>query len=421
VGSVIASPAAGTPAVRADAERKVTPLRNRDAWRDTALVWLGQHALLLAATYLAGTLLRFPLGSSGPVAWGTLLSGWLGWDGANYAVIAGQGYHSLWMAAFFPALPAVEHMLAPLTGGNPAVAGMLAANTAELGALGLFRVLAERELGRAPARRALLYLALFPTAFFFAAPYTESLFLLLSVGAFLALRRERWLVAGALAALATLTRSPGILLILPLAAQCALALRDAGAWSYERGGGGLRVAWGRLRPREGLVMLAGLLLPCAAFAGYTVYLHNQLGRWDALAYAQAHGGGRELAWPWVGFLRDARALVQLGFDPNRFQAHILLDTAFALAFIALAVATIRRVALPYVLYAWACLLQAICTPAHNWLALSGIMRYMLVAIPIFFVLGRWGERRGVERALLWAMLPLLALFTAVFVLKGWVA
>src|SRR4029079_1806923 len=68
----------------------------------------------------------------------------------------------------------------------------------------------------ARARPVLLLLALCPAAVYFGAPYSESLFLLLSVGAFYTARTGRWAWAGALAACAAATRSAGIVLLLPL-------------------------------------------------------------------------------------------------------------------------------------------------------------------------------------------------------------
>ena len=59
----------------------------------------------------------------------------------------------------------------------------------------------------------MLYLAIFPTAYFLHAAYSESLFLLLVLGSFYAARRERWAWAGALGALATFTRITGFGLI----------------------------------------------------------------------------------------------------------------------------------------------------------------------------------------------------------------
>lgn len=167
-------------------------LRDRRVWRDAALIWLATRLLFAALTYLGETFLFIPAHSGQHVGWDALFRPWLGWDGANYAVIAREGYIHLWETQYFPLFPALEHVLAITLLQNPAataVAGAIIANVAGFFALVLVRLLAERELGRAAAQRTLLYLAVFPTAFFFAASYTESLFLLLSVGTFLCLRR----------------------------------------------------------------------------------------------------------------------------------------------------------------------------------------------------------------------------------------
>ncbi len=389
---------------------------DRVVWRDAAMIWLAQHALLIAITYLTVTLINTT--SAAHVAWASFLDPWYGWDGANYAVIATTGYNSLWTAAFFPLLPAVEHALAPLAGGQPALAGLLLANAAELAAFALFRVLAERELDRDTARRALLYLAFFPTAFFLAAPYTESIFLLTSVAAFLALRSRRWLLAGALVAVATLIRAPGLLLTVPLAAEGYTALREA---STGRTHDAARPWYRQFEPRLAASLFVGLALPVATLGLYAAYLYGRFGTWTAISQAQASGGGRGLNWPWVGFLRLAKAFAEHGIEPDRFQPHMLLDLAFTLAFIALTILAVRRLSLPYALYTLACLLQVICTPSHNWYAQSSNMRYMLVVFPIFFLFGRLGARRNVELAMLLTMVPLLVLFVAIFVSHGWVA
>jgi Mannosyltransferase (PIG-V) len=382
-------------------------LLDRTAWRDAALVWAVQHVLLLAITYFGLTLVLTHGAGQKVLSWSGLFSPWLGWDGAHYAQIASGGYGRFYQTIFFPLLPILAHVVAPLTAGNTGIAAAVVSNVAALGAFGLLRVLVEREQGRETARRALLYLALFPTSFFLAAAYAESLLLLLSLGAFLALRRGHWLVAGALAALATLARPVGILLVVPIAVECVLRVRAAGALP---------------RPRQALAVLAGLALPFVALGGLSLYYYRRFGTWNAFIRAQSNGGsGKSLTWPWVGVLRAGRALVQNGLNPNYFQVHILLDAAFTALLIALVVATIRRLALPYVAYALAILVLLICTPGHNWYALFSNMRFTLEVFPVFMVLGQWGERRQVERAIFVSFLPFLVLFTVTFLLHEWVA
>ena len=69
---------------------------------------------------------------------------------------------------------------------------------------------------RETARRTVLYVAVFPFAFFFTQVYTESLFLLTSVSAVTAAVVSRWGWAGFFGGLAALTRPNGILIAIPL-------------------------------------------------------------------------------------------------------------------------------------------------------------------------------------------------------------
>ncbi|HTC59194.1 MAG TPA: hypothetical protein VK691_03650 [Solirubrobacteraceae bacterium] len=69
---------------------------------------------------------------------------------------------------------------------------------------------------REVARLAVLLTAFAPMAFYFSAIYSESLYLALSVGLFLCARRGRWGTAALLGALASATRSTGVVLLLPL-------------------------------------------------------------------------------------------------------------------------------------------------------------------------------------------------------------
>src|ERR687896_775459 len=150
-----------------------------------------------------------------------LLSPLARWDAAWYLRIAESGYGgSDVRAAFFPLYPLLVRAVAAPFGASPGallVAAYAVSLAAFLGALVLLHRLVSLELGRPLAQPALLLLALFPAAVFFGAPYAESLFLLLAVGAFYAARTGRWAWAGAAAAGAAATRSAGVLLLLPLA------------------------------------------------------------------------------------------------------------------------------------------------------------------------------------------------------------
>ena len=144
------------------------------------------------------------------------------WDGQWYTMLARYGY---WAkdpvrdpssAAFWPLYPLLLRLGATLTGWSPATVGVLLSNVAFLFALVVLHRLIRLDYGAAIARRAVWGLALFPVAFFFSAVYTESLFLLLIVGAVYCGRIERWREAAILGFLAALTRNTGVLVLLPL-------------------------------------------------------------------------------------------------------------------------------------------------------------------------------------------------------------
>ena len=69
--------------------------------------------------------------------------------------------------------------------------------------------LAEHLLGEAGARRAVLYLAVFPTSLYLGAVYSESLFLALALATFVLAERGRLGLAGVAVGLALLTRAQG--------------------------------------------------------------------------------------------------------------------------------------------------------------------------------------------------------------------
>src|SRR4051794_12732755 len=193
------------------------------------------------------------------------------WDAVWYLEIASSGYGGeQHRAAFFPLYPLLVRTVGELGGGSPAallIASYLVALAAFLGALVLLHRLVTLELGRPLAAPTLLLLAFFPASLYFGAPYSESVFLLASVGAFYAARTGHWAWAGVAAAGAAATRSAGVLLLVPL-----LVL-------YLWGPRGDRAGPGRHRLR---LDAAWLLLAPLGLAAFALYL--QLAHGDGLGF-----------------------------------------------------------------------------------------------------------------------------------------
>jgi hypothetical protein len=141
------------------------------------------------------------------------------WDGTWYSLVAEQSYDPGMSAtaAFFPLYPWLMQLGADLTGMPVETIGWIVSHLAFLGGLVMTYKLVSMDFPEKIARWTLIALAVFPTAFFFSAIYTESLFLFLAVTTLWAARKNDWLLAVIMAFFATMTRSAGIMLGLPLA------------------------------------------------------------------------------------------------------------------------------------------------------------------------------------------------------------
>ncbi|HEY6029003.1 MAG TPA: glycosyltransferase family 39 protein, partial [Gaiellaceae bacterium] len=174
------------------------------------------RAAFWAAT--AFTLLWAPLhGAAIPAdraytAWGDLLFGTFEhWDAQWFMHVARDGYNPV-SAAFFPLYPLLVHGVAWVVRSTLVAGTLLSLASAGAAAWALAEI-ARPLLGPRGARDAVLYLALFPTAYVFTAVYSDALFLALSAASFLAASRGRSWAAGVAGGLAVATRLVGIALL----------------------------------------------------------------------------------------------------------------------------------------------------------------------------------------------------------------
>jgi len=219
--------------------------------RGLVATFIASRLLIVAAAVVAETLIPRNPGLI-PGADGPLLRSLTSWDGWYYLGIARDGYHAAPVVgaytnvAFPPLFPAIVRVLSlPFPGSEGVV--VLVSNVTFLVALGLLVRLGTPYLGRRRATLAAGLLVIYPFASTFAMAYTESLFLLLMVGAFLAAERGHRTWAGIFLALTVLCRLQGVALILPL---WILLLRQDG-WRPRAS-----QAWLLLGPLAGLGFLA---------------------------------------------------------------------------------------------------------------------------------------------------------------------
>jgi hypothetical protein len=347
---------------------------------------------------------------------GFLVDVWARWDSVWFLRIAEDGYGSAEeaTAAFYPLYPLLVGALGRVLLGHYVLAGVLISLAATLGSFVLLYRLAESKLGAEGARRAVLYLAVFPFAVFLSAVYSEALFLFLALGSFVLAERGSFLGTGAAAGLAWLTRPLGVAL-LP-----ALAL----------------LAWRAPRRREALLRLA---TAPALFALYPLWLWWRID--DPWAFLRAEDvWSRHLSWAgplgglWDGLRAGWAGVRQLASgsdstrywnavqdaDPDRVAAVNLQQLAFFVLFAALTVVVWRRFGAPYGLFAAVSLAIPLSVPSERWPLLS-MPRFGLVVFPFFLALAVLGAHPWVHTAVVVVSAVLLGIVCAQWALWQWVA
>lgn len=142
------------------------------------------------------------------------------WDSVWHLDIAEHGYEykgedALSNIVFFPVYPFLIRILSYVFLGSFVIAGWVVSSVFLLFALIVFNKLISEFFPSVNSLWSIFCLLVFPTAFFFNAIYTESLFLFLSILFFYYLFRKQFLYAGIFGLIASLTRITGVLLFLP--------------------------------------------------------------------------------------------------------------------------------------------------------------------------------------------------------------
>jgi Mannosyltransferase (PIG-V) len=329
---------------------------------------------------------------SGPL--GRALGSLAHWDSVWYLSIAQSGYAGRpTLSAFFPLYPVAVRAATfnALSSGALLLAAYAVSAAAFVIALVLLHRLVELELGLRFARPVLWLVALWPASFFFSAPYSESLFLALSVGVFYAARTGRLPLAAAMCALATATRPTGMLLLLPL------------AWMAWRAGG---LRWLAVAP-----------LGAAAFSGGLALAGMRPLGWFDVERSWGHVFTGPVVGAWDAGVGAGRGLGQLvGSAPvDRVVAaeNVIYLALLVLAMVAV-VGMFRRLPAAYGLYAAASLVAAVSAPVA-WQPLMSFGRLLAVVFPIpMYVALVLDGRRVALGAALAASAALLVCATGLF-------
>lgn len=346
-------------------------------------IFLVSHVSLLVLAHAAPDILQLLhryhtyLPRTDPLAraW-TWTSPWFRFDAYWYVDVAEHGYRygavPVTNTNFFPLFPLCIRALQPLTLGSPWIAAWLVANLFSLGSLLLLWHWARERWDQSIALRVLLLTAAFPFAFFFMAPYSESVFLALALAAFILADANRWPAAAVLAGLSAVSRPVGVVVVVSLVI---MAL-------YQR------------KPRAAAVAAAGML----PFIAFVLYLGLATGH--PLGFTVNHSE----AWvpPHGGILATIGSQFHTQLSP--FDR---ADAAVSVLFLLSVIPVWRRLGPAYAAF----VLLGVLLPLSR--GLVSMERYVIVLFPAMAVWATW-RSRAVQIALFALCVLGLALATVMF-------
>lgn len=328
-----------------------------------------------------------------------LFYSWANFDGVHYLGIADKGYWAQFTQAFFPVYPILIRWVTAIV-SNSLLSGLIISHLSLIVALFYLYELIKIDYSNSVASRVLWLLLLFPTSFFFGAVYTESLFLMLVVTSFYAMRKGLTKEAILLATFATATRIVGIFLIPALIYE-----------SISQNNRKLSLT--------SVTSYLPFMIPLTGIGAYMVYLYYEFS--DPLYFLNAQ--------PAFGAQRSSDQLILLyqvifrylkmfwTIDPWSL-LYFTVNLEFWLSIGALGLliwAWIKGIRKSYLLYAFGAYFLPTLTGTF-----SSMPRYVLILFPIFIVLAQIKSTR-VYQVILFVFGILLAVNTILFTRGYWVA
>jgi hypothetical protein len=357
-------------------------------WRVVGMIGAIKLVLFFYATRSYQVLEGNPL--SGFFGW---LEIWNRWDSVNYLKLAEFGYSAMGetktLLGFYPLYPWLIRIVA-LGSGKYLISAVVISTFASIGAGILFRRLLLLDYSEQLTERAVCFLFIFPTSYFLHIGYTESLFLVLVLGSFLAARSGHWWLAGVLGALSCMTRVMGPILIPALALEAFQEYWKTRRWRWQW----LWIAF------IGFGLVGYLLLN----------VHVAGDPFAFLAIRRQHFFSAP-GWPWLGIGGKIEAM-----NLSTTDGEMVANQEVFFILLGLVCAIVSWIKLRPSYAVWITGNWLLCTSLSFVL---GVPRYTLVMFPIFILFAQLASR-FLWRVILaaWSLM-FLALFAAQFVRGRW--
>ena len=295
------------------------------------------------------------------------LSPWYRWDTIHYLEIADFGYdfdlvNTVWPPLFPFVIKVLEFFIQPSI-----LSAIIGSNIFFIVGIFLTILLVKELYDEETAKNTIFYLLTFPTSFFLIAPYSESLFLTLSVAVFLLIRKKKWLWAGLISAFAALSRVQGIILVVPIMVEL------------------IREYYKNRNLRNLLTNSLSCIYAPFAYGIYSLYVHFGLNAnwpWETLSSYWA----QRFAWPWEGFYYTFLSILGntklIDYSPTIVK---ILNILLSLFSIYLLFKVRKGIPISLSIYSWVMLFIIIGKVDYNDSLVSTI-RYILTLFPIFIAL-----------------------------------
>lgn len=300
---------------------------------------------------------------------------WANFDGEHYLTIAQHGYKPL-TYFFFPLYPILMRFGGEIIGlslKSLLASGLIISHISFAVSLFFLFKLVKIDFKESIATWTIVLLLIFPTSFFFASVYTESLFFMLTVVSFYFARKGSWIMAAAFGIFASATRLAGVLLLPSLLVEYFIQNKQIVKH--------LRLRWIVTR-HYSLIFL--LCIPLGLIA-YMVYLNQITG--DPLAFfhsVEIFGDQRStrlILLPQVFYRYIFKILPLVPFIYWQGFFTVWLEFLTAILFLILSVYSLFKIRLSYALF----LLGSYILPTLSG-SFSSYPRYALTAFPAFILM-----------------------------------
>lgn len=326
---------------------------------------------------------------------------WGVWDSIWYLRTASEWYPLELIAGrsnygFFPLYPLLVKMLGMIIGDN-FIAAVIVSNICLITACVFLYRLVRLYLDSDIALRSIKYLFLFPTAFILSGIFSEPLFLVLAIMCFYYAKKGKWLFVGIAGFLLSLTRSNGVVILLPML--------------YEY----LKTKHFNLRNiKRDISFLSLIPFGLFVFMGYCYYLTG-----DYLEYAHAKEAGWKMA------LGNPLENIYLSLFSKSIP--LVFNAVFAIIVIMVLLLFCKKIGFSYWLYG----MLSIFIPLIYGVgkvgsavtirpvvgSMTGTTRFALVIFPFYILFARWGRHRYIDQ-IFTILLSILQGFLMVFWAAG---